>query len=303
MKPLKQSELFDAILDIFRPLPGKAIPAGTGVEKAHPPTPSWPRSLRVLLVEDSVVNQRLMQGLLGGWGHEVVVAENGLQALQWFQRERFDLILMDIQMPEMDGYEVMRRIRALEQRQGGHVPILAITARAMRDERQKCLEAGADGYLAKPIRAAELEREMERVLRESARSAPAPPLSAAPAPSVSQTTSTALVAWEEALAATRQDHSLLLQIIEAFLQEAPPLLQQASRALAERSATTLKRIAHTLAGHLRLFGAPGVAEVARQLQDAAQSENWSQAEAAFAQLQTLIQQVFAELQHPPIQSP
>ncbi|GBD36272.1 Signal transduction histidine-protein kinase BarA [bacterium HR36] len=303
IKPIKQSELLEAILDSFHLRPAETTEsASPSLDKTQPQVAMSSASLRVLLVEDSVVNQRLMQGLLGGWGHEVVVAENGQQALQWFSRERFDLIIMDIQMPGMDGYEVMRRIRSMERRRGGHVPILAITARAMRDDRQKCLDAGADGYLAKPIRAAELAAEMARVLGLA--STPSRISTSGTRALASETSTLPIqINWSEALASTRGDWELLRQVVEAFMSEARLLVEQARQALSQRDASTLKRLAHTLAGNLRLFGVHTVSEIARALQDAAERQDWPRADAAFYQLAPLLEQVFAQLQALPIQAP
>ncbi|MCS7016938.1 MAG: response regulator [Gemmatales bacterium] len=304
IKPIKHSELLETIEEMLRPLPAESLrPGALPGEKGAGGVPVTGRALRILLVEDSLVNQRLMLGLLGGWGHEVTVAENGPQALQWFNRERFDLILMDIQMPDMDGYEVMRRIRALEQRRGGHVPILAITARAMRDDRQKCLDAGADGYLAKPIRAAELAREIERVLQEQTKRIPAePPTDGLPeaSPPTGEGHATGLIRWQSALSATRDDWGLLRQVIEAFLSEAPRLFEQGQAALAQQDAVSLKRVAHTLSGNLRLLGAERVADEARQVQDAAQERDWPRAKTALERLRVLLEQTFVELRQPPV---
>lgn len=306
MKPVKQFELLDAIVGLFRPVGGE-VPASAplSVGKTLPTSTGPPGKLRILLVEDSVVNQRLMQGLLGGWGHEVVVAENGPQALERFNHESFDLVLMDIQMPGMDGYEVMRRIRALELRHGGHVPIIAITARAMRDDRQKCLEAGADGYLAKPIRAAELAREMERVLRFRI---------AGKAASLSGTQAgegeakrpwhdtSLLLAWDQALANTQGDQALLRQVIEAFCNEAPKLVEQGEAALQNRNGPTLYRVGHTLAGNLQLLGGHRGVELARQLEHFALQQDWAQAATVLSQLRAFLEQVFAELRHRLVES-
>ncbi|MCS7166984.1 MAG: response regulator [Gemmatales bacterium] len=303
IKPVKHSELLETIEQMLRPLPeGPMRPGRRGEEKSLGGVPATGRALRILLVEDSLVNQRLMVGLLGGWGHEVTVAENGPQALQRFAQEHFDLILMDIQMPGMDGYEVMRRIRAMEQHRGGHVPILAITARAMRDDQRKCQEAGADGYLAKPIRAAELAREMERVLQLAATANLAPEAQPSPEQASQASSQEPKVHWDEALSATRGDWGLLRQVVEAFLGEAPRLLEQGQVALVQRDAATLKRVAHTLAGNLRLLGVPSLAEVARKVQDAAQQQNWSQAEVALGQLRDLLEPTLAELGQIPVPS-
>ena len=306
LKPVKHSELLEAVLSVCAP----EIVAAKTTDQERPatsqvlPHPKTTRSLQILLVEDSLVNQRLMQGLLSSWGHEVIVADNGPQALEYFARRHFDLILMDIQMPGMDGYEVMRRIRAREKQHGGHIPILAITARALPDDHQKCLEAGADGYLAKPIRAAALARELERVL--------APPLSPADtgstprgdtpvgtsteSPSAASRWAESLVSLQAALNVTRGDQALFRQVVQAFLTEGPRLLADAEHALTHQLPEILQRSAHTLAGNLRLFGAEKPAALAHDLQQAAQQRHWRHATELIEQLRPLLQQVFQELE-------
>ena len=117
--------------------------------------------LRVLLVEDNSVNQRVAVRLLEKMGHCVAVAGNGREALAALDVESFDLVLMDVQMPEMDGLEATAAIRQREQTTGAHVPILAMTAHNMKGDRERCLEAGMDGYVAKPIRPHELMEAIE----------------------------------------------------------------------------------------------------------------------------------------------
>jgi CheY-like chemotaxis protein len=113
-------------------------------------------TLRILLVEDNLVNQRLASRLLEKQGHEVVVAANGRDALAVLEQERFDLVLMDVQMPEMDGIETTTAIRACEEGTGKRLPIIALTAQAMEGDRERCLAAGMDGYLSKPIQGHQL---------------------------------------------------------------------------------------------------------------------------------------------------
>jgi two-component system sensor histidine kinase/response regulator len=162
LKPVKQSELFDAIalaLGISSPADAEEVAAAV--------TPSQcARSLRILLAEDSLVNQKLAVGLLEKYGHAVDVVADGRAALAVVESKCYDLVLMDIQMPEMDGLEATRAIRAREGQRGGHIPIVAMTAHAMKGDRERCLEAGMDGYVAKPIRAKELFDTIARVIPE-----------------------------------------------------------------------------------------------------------------------------------------
>jgi len=134
------------------------------------------RSLHVLLAEDNAVNQVLAASLLKKHGHRVSVAADGLEALELLERDRFDLVLMDVHMPRMGGHEASRRIREREAASGGRLPIVALTAQAMKGDREKCFEAGMDGYVSEPRRVAELFEVMHQVLalRGSARPAPDP---------------------------------------------------------------------------------------------------------------------------------
>ncbi len=159
MKPVKQVELLHAILSTLADSSNS-----TAASRApQAPTPSA-RPMRILLVEDGIANRKLAQGLLERRGHEVTVAEDGQRALDCLAHQSFDLILMDLQMPVMDGFDATRAIRNRERRLGGHVPIIALTAHALKDDRQRCLDAGMDGYLTKPIRAQTLYDTIESVM-------------------------------------------------------------------------------------------------------------------------------------------
>jgi CheY-like chemotaxis protein len=162
MKPVKQSELFDAI----RMSLGTAV-SEDGIERSLSGTPkSVLAPQRILLAEDSVVNQKLAVGLLEKHGHSVVVACNGKEAVAAWAAQDFDVVLMDVEMPEMDGLEATAVIRVQEKQTGKHVPIVAMTAHAMKGDRERCLEAGMDDYVSKPIRARQLFDTLETVLRE-----------------------------------------------------------------------------------------------------------------------------------------
>ncbi len=164
LKPVKPSLLLDNILRVLvdtsraalSPAPAPAEPA-----PASPPTVS----LRLLLAEDNAVNQKFAVRLLEGAGHRVVVAGNGREAVVAWETQPFDLILMDVQMPEMDGLEATREIRRREAVSGRHIPILAMTANAMQGDREMCLATGMDGYVAKPVKREALLAEMERLLK------------------------------------------------------------------------------------------------------------------------------------------
>jgi CheY-like chemotaxis protein len=156
-KPVSESELFDAILTAL----------GAQAEKAPPPAlmarhslPEGQQKLRILLAEDNAVNQKLAARLLEKRGHAATIVSSGQEALAALERDSFDVVLMDVQMPEMDGFEATAEIRKKEKATGQHVPIIAMTAYTMKGDRERCLTAGMDSYVSKPIRADELFREI-----------------------------------------------------------------------------------------------------------------------------------------------
>ena len=158
-KPLGQSELFDCIVRVLG-TPGAATAPAALV--THHTLWEEHRKLSVLLAEDNPVNQKLAARLLEKHGHRVTVTNNGREALAALDQENFDVVLMDVQMPEMDGFEATSAIRVREHSTGKHMPIVAMTAHAIRGDRERCLAAGMDGYIAKPIRARELIDLLER---------------------------------------------------------------------------------------------------------------------------------------------
>ena len=160
VKPVEQSDLFDAILTALNP----QVPAGKPASPGPVRTATGPR-LRILLAEDNIVNQKVADGILRKLGHTVVIAGNGREAIEALNNSGpngFDLVLMDVQMPEMDGLEATRSIRIKDQAHGTHTPVIAMTAHAMTGDRERFLEAGMDGYIGKPIRVAELMEEIRR---------------------------------------------------------------------------------------------------------------------------------------------
>ncbi len=153
VKPIKPSELLDAIVNAL------GVTFESGVEGGPPAatetTPSGPR-LRILVAEDNPINQMLAVRILEKAGHSVAVAGNGEEALTAVAREPFDLVLMDVQMPVMDGFEATALLRQQERKTGRRLPVLAMTAHAMKGDRERCLKAGMDGYVAKPVQKQEL---------------------------------------------------------------------------------------------------------------------------------------------------
>jgi CheY-like chemotaxis protein len=251
IKPVKQSELLDAIVQAAgttTSLAGSAVAPAASARKTT-------RSKSILLAEDSLINQKLATGLLERWGHRVTVANNGNEAVQKSGSLPFDLILMDVQMPELDGLDATRQIRAREAGTSEHLPIIAMTAHAMKGDRELCLEAGMDGYLMKPIRAEQLFRQIEEVSTGDA-DMPALNIKIDEIPPD-------MVDWHVAGRAVNGDQELLGQVLAAFLSEGPQLLETMQVSFAAADQKRFQRAAHTLKSALRTFGVARADDVER----------------------------------------
>jgi signal transduction histidine kinase/CheY-like chemotaxis protein len=165
-KPVRRAELRNAFLHALHQPPALAGPVEVRIDSHSLSEEARPPSLKILLAEDNAINQRLARKLLEGRGHTVTVANNGRAAISFLGQEVFDLVLMDIQMPEMDGFEATAALRAQERRTGQHIPVIALTAHAMKGDKERCLQAGMDGYLTKPIKAATLFAAIEAAISE-----------------------------------------------------------------------------------------------------------------------------------------
>jgi signal transduction histidine kinase/DNA-binding response OmpR family regulator len=219
----------------------------------------------ILLAEDNLVNQKLAIKLLEKQGHSISVADNGRLAIEAWQNGGFDLILMDMMMPEMDGLEATLRIREMEHSQGATpIPIIAMTANAMTGDRERCIEAGMDGYVSKPVKPEALYQEIDRVLRSFA--PPNPVASSAPAVEK-------LPVYDRADALSRiaEDEELLATLIEMFVADAPSYLEEVDAALAAADWPRLLRAGHTLKGVFATFSARRGEHAARELERAAKA--------------------------------
>src|SRR5437868_3210695 len=265
VKPIKQSELLDAIMTV--------LGSSQEVSANDVPDVIQGRRLRVLLAEDNPVNQRFARTILENAGHEVTVAHNGREALARTQAERFDVILMDVQMPEMDGLEATKAIRGLETGRGGRVPIVGVTAHAMKGDRERCLGAGMDGYLPKPIRPAALFAAIEAAVGQSP---PPPPVEAAANEMVLDEASL--------LALVGGDSALIRELTALFLQDGPERMAEMASALDAGDRTALERAAHTLKGSAGSLCGHPAARAALDLEDLAKSGDLGEARRAHAAL-------------------
>ncbi len=232
----------------------------TEAAKASPSsTPDW-QGKRLLVAEDNSVNAKLIATLLAKLGLEAVIVENGRQVLEALARERFDLVLMDCQMPEMDGYEATRRLRE----SGLRLPVIALTAHAGEGEREKCLAAGMDDYLAKPLRRPRLIATLERFLGTGD-----PPVPASGAATPSPEASAPPCDLEAALSQLDGDEELLSEMIGLFLEDAPRRLDHLHRAWENGDQDSVAEAAHALKGMAGHFGAEALRRQAAELERAA----------------------------------
>ena len=261
-KPIKGADLFDAILRVV----SQRMPVHIVPEVAPAPAIAT-RSLKVLVAEDNVVNQRVAAGLLSSRGHVVTVAVSGRDAIAALERERFDLVLMDLQMPEMGGLEATRTIRERERSQGGHVRIVAMTAHAMTGDRERCLAAGMDGYLTKPLSRDRLVATVEGRDGGDRARAGAPPAAGA-------------LDRARMLEYLGGDEELMLEVVRLFLEDCPRRLAAIASAIEDRAADRLRAAAHALKGSAGNLGAAGLVGAAATLEQMGAAERLDQAPAA-----------------------
>jgi two-component system sensor histidine kinase/response regulator len=275
MKPVKQSELLEAVL--------LALGAPSG-------PPSQPlvtrhflreerRKLHVLLAQDNDVNQALVMRVLEKRGHTVEVAENGkkaLEALQGLPTTRFDLVLMDMLMPEMDGEECVARIRAKEIGSASRIPIIALTAHAMNGDRERFLAIGVDGYLPKPVRAQDLLETIEELI----------PIPAAPMSNEApESRGKSVLDRRQVLARFEGDELLLRNLISAFFDDYPKLVAAAREAGARQDRVELQRAIQVLGNNLALFSARAACQAADQAELAGRAQNLEHVGEALAKLE------------------
>ena len=246
-----------------------------------PPAPASRTPLRVLLAEDNFVNQKLAVRLLEKEGHSVVVAGNGREALAAMQESDFDAVLMDVQMPEMSGFEATAVIREKEKKTGKHQLIIALTAHAMKGDRERCLEAGMDEYLIKPVQSDELFAALSAAVA-SRQTTVTPP--------------TDVFDSRGALNRAGHDPELLAELIEIFLEDCPRRVAEIQEAISLSDAQGLERSAHKLKGAAAVFEARSVVELAEQLETLGHQANIPSAQELLPTLDSQIDELTRALQ-------
>jgi PAS domain S-box-containing protein len=272
-KPVRQSALLNALLAAF----GKPARRDATQRVPRPRIVVTARPLHILLAEDNDINQIMAVNLLENWGHRVVVANNGREALETLEKESFDVVLMDVQMPEMDGFKATAAIREKERTNGGHLPIIAMTAHALKGDRERCLAAGMDGYVSKPIQAAELRKALEEVVPE------APPAAAEAnghnGPAGEVFNRVALLDYVSG------NEALLRKIIGRFREQSPKLLEAVREAVASRDTERLQFSAHTVKGVVGNFFAEAARDAALRLEMMGRERKLDGATEAYAVLE------------------
>jgi signal transduction histidine kinase/DNA-binding NarL/FixJ family response regulator len=248
-----------------------AVAESSSSEQASPREAVARRALRILLAEDNHVNQAVASRILAKLGHTLVIANNGLEAIDELKQQTFDLVLMDVQMPEMDGILATKIIREHEQSTRDHIPIIAMTAHAMTGDRARCLAAGMDGFITKPINPEEVDAAILTALNDT--------YGAAHQTSVDEhqgkTTEGSERLWSlpTTLEQLGGDETLLQEVIDIFLEEAPKHLAALRLAVAEGMAKTVETAAHTLKGELGYLCVPEISQRAAQIEEMGRSND------------------------------
>jgi PAS domain S-box-containing protein len=283
LKPLRQDELLGTIYRVL----SRAAPEGGAPEQAPPaPKKDGPRAaLRVLVAEDNEFNAQLMEQLLASRGHRVRLAKNGREALALTAQGGFDVLLLDVHMPELDGFQVIREIRERERSTRGRLRVIALTARSRKEDRQCCLDAGMDDFLAKPVRAADLWPVIER--------APAPPQADVPPAGLLDT--------GVLLAACEGDAGMLRKLCRSFQAHVPEHLTAVQDALRAQDAPRLREAAHKFSGMLSVFST-AAADVAGAVEEHAARGTLEEARPLVGQLETMTRELVRLIDNIPPES-
>jgi CheY-like chemotaxis protein len=276
MKPIKPRELREALAGAVGEKPIEV--SETATVKADPA-----RGMRILVAEDNPVNQRLAQGLLEKQQHIVTIAGNGAEAVSLAAAGAFDLILMDVQMPQMDGIEATRRIRA----GGSQVPVVALTAHATDEVRRACLEAGMTDFLAKPIRREQLYRLIDALTGRQPEEVHGASGQLTEIPST--------VDWRHSLETVGGDRELLAEIIQVFLRERDELWRLLEQALESGDSRAFRRAAHSFRGSLLHLGAGEARQIAEQLELLGQAGDLERAGQKLEEFRVAMAALVAEL--------
>ncbi|MGH7171570.1 MAG: response regulator [Gemmataceae bacterium] len=291
-KPIKQSTLFDAIATAIGP--AEAFHVKQAVPSA-PDAAETVRPLQVLLADDNPVNQMTGTTMLEKLGHTVVVASNGREALEKIDTRPFDMVFMDVQMPEMDGMAATVEIRKSEQSTGKHIPIVAMTAHAMKGDKEKCLQAGMDDYVSKPIRRQELADVIARVAKRFLSPDPSKPRQASEANGKEDEPARRILDAEALMDEYDGDKDVLRRMVEIFDRDCKGRLAKLREAIQAGNARVVKEEAHALKGGVGVFYASAVYETAFALESMGAKEELREAHGTFCILERQLQSLRQKL--------
>jgi PAS domain S-box-containing protein len=299
-KPIQQEELLAIIHRVlskppaYRQSDDTAVPVAA-VEEDRAEDKANSRPLRVLVAEDNELNQQVIRNLLAGVGHTLHIARNGREALDALNEAEFDVLLLDVHMPEMDGFRVVDAIRRREQSSGRRLPVIALTARSMKGDRERCLQAGMDEFLSKPIRRRELFAGIERVTSggNKSREHTSGDDSAVPA-HCPLTADSGVVDAAVLFTACDGNAQLLEQMIAVFQSNVPSELERIGMALKNGNAEELRESAHRLRGLLSAFSATA-SNAALRLEKAGATEDLDGAEVFYSDLAELVEKLITIL--------
>jgi two-component system sensor histidine kinase/response regulator len=297
IKPIGQSELFDTIMRVL----GLSASAAESMKEPREPEQlpaametSQQRALDILVAEDNTINQKLALRLLEKHGHRVVLAGNGAEAIALYESQTFDLVLMDVQMPGVSGLEATATIRAGELQTGQHIPIVATTAHAMKGDRERCLAAGMDDYIAKPIQAQQLYEIISRLTLPGIQTDRTNRFQVADLIRTAESDK-AQVDLGATLERLGGDQELLESVVQMFLAECPSLIANLRAAVLAGDAKSLELAAHTLRGLVANFGAASVCDLAFKLELMSKEGNLADSEAVMTALDADLQNVVAAI--------
>jgi PAS domain S-box-containing protein len=276
-KPVRQVDLLEAIVNVLSSkvqLPEASVVTRHSLRESR-------RGLQVLLAEDNIVNQRLTAHLLESRGHHVTIAGNGREALDFLEKQDFDLALADVQMPEIDGLQLTRAIREKERNTSSHLPIIAMTAYAMKGDRERCLESGMDAYVAKPVNPKELFETIDGVFRAELKLVP------------EQEPGSRHEILNEAtlLARFEGEPELLRDVVRLFLDDCPKMLFGIRGAAERGDAAEMERAAHKIKGSVANFAASAAYDAALRLEVMGREGHLDQAPEAVMRLESALEEL------------
>lgn len=272
VKPIKQSHLIEAVLTVLRQS-RKPRPQTQQLVTRHTLQENHQPALRVLLAEDNPVNQKLAVILLKRSGYSVDVVENGVQAVAAATSGQYDVVLMDVQMPELDGLEATRRIRQQEA-EGKHIPIIAVTAHALQGDRERCLDAGMDDYISKPIQQEELMATLERWTPRAEKTPGSSPAPSVPVEPPQEEGEERWIDLKSALPRFSNDMAFLLEMLEEFSRQLEAGCAQMRDAAQSGNALGLQHLAHSLKGAAAAFSMDQLTNTAREIEMRARSNTF-----------------------------